>query len=158
MFGGDEAPELRYRPSPAAIAQLSDDGLVDGIRRELARVLETELARRRTVLGPQRDELEILLRGQPATSFASAGEQRRIALLLVMATMELVVGSGDGPTILLVDDVESELDDDRLGRAFDFLRTSVQTIVTTSKRDVLRRFGADGDVLVVDSGRIRPSE
>src|ERR1700720_931507 len=64
-------------------------GFVPGNSQEFARDLENSRARelrlRQTVVGPHRDDIEILVEGQLANQYASEGQQRTVALALKIA-------------------------------------------------------------------------
>ncbi len=101
--------------------QLETD--LDGIDREainadslevlLEEKLEQELKLGRTLFGPQRDELKISLLGSDARQFASQGQSRSIVLALLMAASRLLKEKRQEQAILLLDDLESELDQTR---------------------------------------------
>ncbi len=74
---------------------------------------EADLWRGLTTVGPQRDELSIVLGGLPARTHASQGEQRSLSLALRLGGHGVLSGElGSGP-VLLLDDVFSELDPGR---------------------------------------------
>jgi DNA replication and repair protein RecF len=109
---------------------------------------EQELALRRVVdarrgtatFGPHRDDLEILVDGRLARSHASQGQQRLITLGLKMAELEVVRSVTDQEPILLLDDVSSELDEERLAAVFSFLEgTESQVFVTTTRPELFDR-------------------
>ncbi len=77
---------------------------------ELAKARARERAFRTTVLGPHRDDLELLLEERPAAAFASEGQQRTLAVALKLAQAEHLAGLLGAPPILLIDDVMGELD------------------------------------------------
>jgi DNA replication and repair protein RecF len=83
--------------------------LLDALREGRA----DDLKHQRTGSGPHRDELVILLDGMPARTHASQGEQRCVALALRLASHELATTRFGDPPTLLLDDVFSELDDNR---------------------------------------------
>ena len=83
--------------------------LLDALREGRA----DDLKHQRTGSGPHRDELVILLDGMPARTHASQGEQRCVALALRLASHELATTRFGEPPTLLLDDVFSELDDNR---------------------------------------------
>jgi len=56
---------------------------------------------------------------------------------------------------MLIDDVEAEFDDERLDRILEFTTGATQTLVATSKSDVVRRYARLGRVLVIEQGSIR---
>lgn len=95
--------ELRYQPSPpqglegaAAIAAVLD------------KAVERERRRQQPLLGPQRDELEILWGGRELRRVASAGERKALSLLLLAAHGRVVEAAGRRPVYLL-DDADAEL-------------------------------------------------
>jgi DNA replication and repair protein RecF len=84
-----------------------------------------------TTVGPQRDDVALLLEGRDARRQASQGEQRSLALALRLAGHELVRSRRGLDPLLLLDDVFSELDPLRSERLLKLL-PSGQTLVTTA--------------------------
>lgn len=80
---------------------------------ELAASRARERALRLTVVGPHRDDVELLLDGKPAAQFGSEGQKRTLALALKMAQAELLEAVHGQPPVLLIDDVMGELDQQR---------------------------------------------
>lgn len=68
-----------------------------------------ELERGVCLVGPHRDDLELILGADPAKGFASHGESWSFALSLRLASFELLRVYGTDP-VLLLDDVFAELD------------------------------------------------
>ncbi len=69
-----------------------------------------DLRRGVTLVGPHRDELDLLLSGLPTRTHASQGEQRSLALALRLAAHQLATERLGSAPVLLLDDVFSELD------------------------------------------------
>ena len=69
-----------------------------------------ERALRTTVAGPHRDELQLLIDGQPAAHFASEGQKRTLAIALKMAQAEFITTLVGTAPVLLIDDIMGELD------------------------------------------------
>lgn len=106
---------------------------VDEVLRALDRSLERDQARGSTSVGPQGDELEILLGGHLARSFASQGQQRALVLAIKCAELEIVRRRTGQLPVLLIDDVSSELDETRRRHLFDTLeRGGGQVVMTTT--------------------------
>ncbi|MGH9302550.1 MAG: DNA replication/repair protein RecF, partial [Acidimicrobiales bacterium] len=72
-----------------------------------------DLRRGTNTMGPHRDDLALVLSGLAAKSYGSQGEQRSLALAMRLAAHALVTKEVGSPPILLLDDVFSELDDQR---------------------------------------------
>ena len=89
-----------------------------------------EVARGLTVLGPHRDDLEIVLHGVSAHTYASRGEARTIALALRQAEYTLLEERHGDTPILLLDDFSAELDPSRRQHLLSLALKSPQAIVT----------------------------
>lgn len=75
--------------------------------------IEREKVMKKSLLGAQRDDLEILFSGRLASSFASQGQGKSIALALKLALVDLIEEKRGSSPVLLLDDLESELDQER---------------------------------------------
>jgi DNA replication and repair protein RecF len=111
--------------------QLETDWRDEGLAAALSRVRDNEIRRGMTLVGPHRDDLNILLGSLHSRFHASQGEQRSLALALRLATYVFVEETtGDQPVVLL-DDVFSELDETRARRLVECLPDS-QIILTSA--------------------------
>ncbi len=102
-----------------------------GLAGALAAGRPEDLRRGLSLVGPHRDELELRLRGLPARTHASQGEQRSLALALRLAAHRVVAVATGTPPVLLLDDVFSELDPGRSDALLAHLPAG-QTILTTA--------------------------
>jgi DNA replication and repair protein RecF len=88
-----------------------------------------ELDRGLTLTGPHRDDLLLILGDHLVKGYASHGES--IALSLKLATYNLLKSDGLSP-ILILDDVFSELDEERRERLAEIAKGADQTIITVA--------------------------
>lgn len=123
---GDSVDSLRlvYRTN---VADLDEEGYQD----RLAQMRGADQQRTYTHLGPHRDDLRLLRRGLDVRDCASQGEQRAALLALVLAEWQYVCGSPRKP-LLLLDDVMSELDEDRRRALVALVQRGGQTVITTT--------------------------
>jgi DNA replication and repair protein RecF len=96
-----EAEELRLDYQP---------GVKKDFAVELAQSRRREQAYRATLIGPHRDDLELLLNDRSAAQFGSEGQKRTLAIALKMAQADYLSGIHGAPPILLIDDILGELD------------------------------------------------
>lgn len=101
-----------------------------------SRVEEERL--RQTVCGPHRDDLDFQLNALKASSFASEGQQRTIALALKIAQARHIEAMHGQPPVLLLDDIFGELDTARRNRLLQALPPGAQTLITTTFLDWAR--------------------
>jgi DNA replication and repair protein RecF len=90
-----------------------------------------ELDRGLTLTGPHRDDLLLMLGDHAVKGYASHGESWSIALSLKLATYNLLKSDGLSP-ILILDDVFSELDEERRERLAEIAKSAQQTIITVA--------------------------
>ena len=93
---------------------------------ELARSRSRERTFRSTLIGPHRDDLQLLLNDKSALQFGSEGQKRSLAIALKMAQAEYLTSLHSAPPILLIDDVMGELDIKRRGGLMPLLERSHQ--------------------------------
>ncbi len=84
-----------------------------------------------TGIGPHRDDIKILINDFDTRSFASQGQQRTAVLSIKLAEVELIKKEKGEYPILLLDDVLSELDEDRRKYLINNF-SNLQTIVTST--------------------------
>ncbi|MEV5536918.1 DNA replication/repair protein RecF [Saccharopolyspora shandongensis] len=98
---------------------------------ELERVRPQELERGVSLVGPHRDDLELLLGDLPAKGYASHGESWSFVLALRLASYHLLTEDGAEP-VLILDDVFAELDRRRRARLADLVAGAEQVLVTAA--------------------------
>jgi len=95
---------------------------------------DAELERGVCLVGPHRDDLELLLGDHVAKGFASHGESWSMALALRLAAYELLRADGGDP-VLLLDDVFAELDTARRQALANVAADAEQVLVTAAVHD-----------------------
>ena len=90
-----------------------------------------EIDRGLTLCGPHRDDLTLMLGDHLVKGYASHGESWSIALSLKLATYNLIKSDGLSP-ILILDDVFSELDEDRREKLAQIAQSAEQTLITVA--------------------------
>src|SRR5438045_8150917 len=84
IIAGREKFELRFLPGA------SDDFGID-----LERSHSESIRLRQTIVGPHRDDLELMVDNLPAAQFASEGQQRTIELAMKFAQTETLEDASD---------------------------------------------------------------
>src|SRR5882672_777187 len=97
----NDAEELRFEYIPS----IRHDFTV-----ELAKSSTRERSYRSTLVGPHRDELQLLVNDRVAAQYGSEGQKRTLAIALKMAQAEYLTEIHGTPPVLLIDDIMGELD------------------------------------------------
>jgi DNA replication and repair protein RecF len=127
-------------PEPGPDAPPTVDELESLLLAELARVRRQELERAVCLVGPHRDDLELLLGDGPAKGYASHGETWSLALALRLGSFDVLAadlhgysGLGDGSDpILILDDVFAELDTSRRRALAERAQQVEQVLITAA--------------------------
>lgn len=116
--------------------QIKDAG-EEFYRKSLEERQRIDILRGNTGIGPHRDDLQLLLNGMSLKAFGSQGQQRSGALALKLSQLEYVRREiGEFP-ILLLDDVMSELDNNRRAQLLRFIDGRVQTFITVNDKELI---------------------
>jgi DNA replication and repair protein RecF len=120
---------------------------------ELAARFEKDLERGVTGAGPHLHDLVLRAGDRELRSFGSQGEQRVAVLALVLAEADALAGRSGGRPLVLLDDVLSELDEDRRRALAEVIAGAGQTVVTSTSAGVLP--AEPSQLLAVTPGTVR---
>ena len=148
----NDAEELRIEYLP---------GVKNDFAVELAQSRARERSFRATVVGPHRDDLQLLQNGKSAAQYGSEGQKRTLAIALKMAQAEFLAGMHGSPPVLLIDDVMGELDARRRAGFLPLLeqarKTSGQVFMTCTEESWPRELGRDLQRWGVSQGILAPA-
>ncbi len=156
LSDGKEKLEIVYRPS----FNIDDCNSTAEIKKKFIKVLEESATREKqramTLFGPQRDDYEFIINGISLKHYGSQGQQRTAILALKISEVEIMHEETDEMPVLLLDDVKSELDENRQEILFNTIK-NIQTIITCTEKET---FNYDGNTKVfhVDNGTIISEE
>jgi DNA replication and repair protein RecF len=114
---------------------LSVEQLTDRYIQAFAASRRKELERGISLVGPHRDELELVLGSAPAKGYASHGETWSMCLSLRLASYYVMLDdarTGGSPPILILDDVFAELDVQRRRKLAAIVSGAEQVLVTAA--------------------------
>ena len=135
---------LAHCAAPERVALLqthTDETLLrERFMSEAQRLQRAEIAVGQTLFGPQRDDITIAYRERETRSYASQGQQRLSAFLLVAALALAIERQHGHRPVVLLDDVVSELDEHNRRVIFGFLQAhAFQVFITDVEERCLYR-------------------
>ncbi len=139
IAGGAEDVEVRYRPHSVPSETFDGDGRLEltdvmaAYREALRRRAEEEARRGVTLVGPQKDEVDLFVAGGSAREGASQGQHKSLLIGIKLAEFDFLRDVRGETPLLLLDDVFSELDRQRAARVLDAVRSDAQTFITTTE-------------------------
>ena len=130
-----------YAAEPAAVERVEDlrsltvDELAERYVQALAASRRKELERGVSLVGPHRDDVELILGEAPAKGYASHGETWSMCLSLRLASYYVMLDderTGGSAPILILDDVFAELDVQRRRKLAAIVSGAEQVLVTAA--------------------------
>src|SRR5712692_3523930 len=141
---------IRYVSSLEGKGDLGDYEALIATRLESR--IQAEMFAGACLIGPHRDDLNVLFGGRDLRSFGSSGQQRSALITLDLAALSVYHSKHQDYPVFLIDDVDAELDGRRIDRLLEYLEGRTQTFVTTSKRNHFERFNSRASFYEVTSG------
>ncbi|MFQ6041638.1 MAG: DNA replication/repair protein RecF [Candidatus Poribacteria bacterium] len=137
---------------------LAPESLLRNYNNALNEAREVDILKGTTSIGPHRDDLIIALNDFEARRFGSQGQHRAIALSFKLAEIDLILSEMGELPIVLLDDVASELDQNRAVFLFNLLdRLDAQVFVTTTRLGNLRLNLSQCKIFEVKNGTVNVS-
>lgn len=153
ITGNIEELELEYLSS-IDIDNCNDDEVNNRFIDTLKANIDMDIERGTTRHGPHRDDIKILVNGIDIRVFGSQGQQRTAALSLKLAEIELIKEETGEYPVLLLDDVLSELDENRRKFLISTFK-DIQTIITSTDDIEISNFNnANKSVYYISKGNV----
>lgn len=130
ISNGKENIEIIYEPN----VKLASEGesQKELFLEKINRNRNGDIQKKTTSVGPHRDDLKIVVNGIDIRKYGSQGQQRTAALSLKLAEIEIMSDEIGEECILILDDVLSELDEERQRFLINSL-SGVQKFVTAAE-------------------------
>lgn len=130
-FSGGEQLQVLYEPN-VAFDTPEREKIAAALESRLAYCSEAERLRKSVVAGPHRDDVGLMLDELSLAAFGSQGQQRTAVLALKVAEYAVMrERSGEAP-LLLLDDVLSELDEERAAAFLSEIGEYEQAFITAT--------------------------
>ncbi len=133
ISGGKEELKLSYETALASKG-LSKEERKEEYLLKLRKSFDSDIFKGHTGFGPHKDDLKIEVNGVDIRMYGSQGQQRTAALSMKLAEIELIKSETGKNAVLLLDDVLSELDQDRQRFLIEAM-SDVQVFLTTTDID-----------------------
>lgn len=111
---------------------ISDQELIELFLEKFERNFDSEVKFKSSMFGPHKDDIEFYLDNLNLKNYGSQGQQRLAILSIKLASVEILKQIKNDTPILLLDDVFSELDDEKKNHLLKYIDNNIQTIITTT--------------------------
>jgi DNA replication and repair protein RecF len=152
-----EAETYAIRAEPTESARASEAEHQGRLAEELRKSAERERRAGRSLVGPHRDAVHLLVDGEDAATSASSGQVRSLLLALTLATLRVYREQTGRTAVALLDDLDSELDAERALAVCRTVADQGQALVTSAHPEWASRLGDVGRLYRVAAGRVSVS-
>ena len=119
------------------------DSVKNTFKNQIDKLINEEIVRSVSLIGPHRDDMDVLFFNKSAKFYASEGQQRIITLMLKFAEAILLKKKNNNSPIILLDDFSSELDENNRINIGNFITSFKQVFITTTSLDNLKSIKID---------------
>ncbi len=144
ITGNSEQMNIQYIPN------ISNDEF----EKKLNKYLDRDIIQGSTSIGPHKDDLQFYINAGDVRIYGSQGQQRTTALSIKLAEIQLIKEETSYNPVLLLDDVLSELDENRQGYLLENIG-NIQTILTcTGIEDSIKKYMNKAKIFKIKQGSI----
>ncbi|HVN48670.1 MAG TPA: DNA replication/repair protein RecF [Bacteroidota bacterium] len=157
----EEMPRIQYAPSFDVPEEKSEATIENLFREAIGKRFYEERKIGHSLVGPHRDECLFELNKMELRNYASQGQHKTFLIALKLAEFFYLKERCKETPILLLDDVLSELDQQRVSKLLELAGTLGQSFVTTTESNAfaqLRRQGFSPRLFYVRQGTIERVE
>lgn len=133
LTNSSESIDIRYINSVSNDIIENERAYAEALKVKQKKISSEEVMRGMALIGPHRDELRIRINNISAKHFGSQGQQRTTAISMRLAEMEYLRQQMSEYPILLIDDIFSELDDNRKTFLMQLLNCETQMFLTGTR-------------------------
>lgn len=145
---------IKYNPN-FDFKLYTDEEIKSQLNIKYQKEFENEIKIGTTLFGPHRDDFDFLLKENNLKLFGSQGQQRLAIIAIKLAEIEIFNNYSGSMPILLLDDVFSELDDEKKNNLLKYLKRNIQTIITTTDlKNIDSKILKESKLIEIDSGNI----
>ena len=133
--------------------------MVDKCIEKLNKYMEKESVYKISLIGPHRDDFIFVLKEKNVALHCSQGQLRSVLLSLKLAEIQLFSEQDCDSPILLLDDIFSELDNEKKNNLIKYINDSIQTIITTTDINMIdKKLVEKASIFEINDGKLFPGK
>lgn len=159
ISGNTEELNIQYLTNTLEQNKIRSIETVENIKlnyeKNLTNSKNEELKKYNTIIGPHRDDIIFFINGKEIKNFGSQGQQRSAVLSVKLAQISLFKEITGTYPLLLLDDVMSELDENRKNYLLEETQNGIQTLITATDLNFLtNNLKSKAQILKVVKGNV----
>jgi len=143
---------VEYHSSLGEGKTLTDRNKIsERFEKKLSLIFKYEVEKKRSVIGPHRDDVQFFKENKVFRDFCSQGENKTLVIALKFLEWEYISKERHIKPILLLDDIFGELDEVRMQGLLDFLEVIGQAYITTTMQDKFKKHHTSQKFILKDN-------
>jgi len=131
------------------------DKIINLFKEKYKNNLNREIILGATLFGPHKDDFSFINGDNDMKYYGSQGQQRSAVLALKLSEIEIFKERTKENPILLLDDIFSELDDIKKNNVIKYIKSGIQTIITTTDlNQINEELLEDSFIYKIDNGQV----
>jgi len=143
ISSGKEQLYVKYKTITGIKKEMKKDEIYEFYYQKLKSMICEDIEKGTTSIGPHRDDLELSLDGDGMKAFASQGQQRSAVLAMKLAELAILRQETGETPVLLLDDVMSELDENRRSSLLENIHDAQVFVTCTDAQQVFREISQE---------------
>ena len=149
---------IRYKPS-IIFEDYTKENIRTTLEQKYKDSLEKDIIAKTTLYGPHRDDFEFCIAEDNLRSFGSQGQQKMAVIALKLSEIELFKDYKQTSPIILLDDVFSDLDNNKKNNLLKHINKDMQVIITTTDLDNIdKKIIKQAKLINIKNGKIVQNE
>ena len=101
--------------------------------------ISREIINVKTLFGPQHDDIIFIIDNEQVKEYSSIGEQKNSVISFKLAEIKYIIDNFNRKPILILDDLFSELDMEKINNILKLIDKDMQTFITTTEIDFVNK-------------------
>lgn len=145
---------IKYK-SDIDVLENNVDKIKEKLNIQYEKLLNEEFKAKTTLFGPHRDDFEFFLADKNLRDYGSQGQQRSAVISLKLSLINIIKEVIGEKPILLLDDVFSELDDEKKNNLLNYIDGDMQVIITTTDiNNIDEKLVKAAKIIEIDNAKI----
>ena len=158
QIAGIKGFNIKYNPS-INIETFDKEEIKKAMEEAYNNHLEKEIHLKTTLYGPHRDDFTFNIDSSNLREFGSQGQQKMAVIALKLSEIEIFKDFKKTSPIILLDDVFSDLDNQKKNNLLNHIDNDMQVIITTTDLDSIdKKLLSKAKLIHIENGQILEKE
>ncbi len=149
---------IKYNPN-IEFDYFDQEQISNSMKEKFKKNVQREVLQGMSLYGPHRDDFKFFIKNNEIKEYGSQGQHRLAVLCLKLGEIEMFKESKNEYPILLLDDIFSELDENKKNNIIKYIKNDIQTFITTTDlNNINKNLLKNADIFKIKEGNLIKKE